>query len=183
MKWSAGVLPLVTLMLLLIALNVGRQLFPREGPPAVLLAETDLIWIELGEGFARSGVYQFSDAQWWEGVISLTNLDCAGNYSGEIPDLVMPSAGIKLDLSCSDLNSLHISSGWMRAAKRMALGIPLHPDRMSLEDWQALPGIGPRLAERIEQDRQKNGDYGDFEALRRVSGIGPKRIDDWRGYF
>jgi competence protein ComEA len=71
----------------------------------------------------------------------------------------------------------------MPAAQRMALGTPLHPERMSLDDWQALPGIGPRLARIIEEDRQKNGDFGDLDGLDRVAGIGHKLIERWRKFF
>ncbi|WP_305041551.1 ComEA family DNA-binding protein [Geoalkalibacter sp.] len=183
MKEAAGALPLVLLVLLLLAFNIGRQVFPRERPPAVLLAESEVLFVELGQGFVRPGVYQFSDASLWEAVISLTTLDCARNLAGESAGMAFPAAGTKLDLSCSDSNLLNISVSWMSAAKRMALGILLHPDRMTLEDWQSLPGIGPRLAERIELDRQKNGDFGSLKALQRVSGIGPKRIRDWESYF
>jgi competence protein ComEA len=51
------------------------------------------------------------------------------------------------------------------------------------DDWQALPGIGPKLAERIEVDRQKNGEFASLEDLKRVSGIGKKRIEAWRIFF
>ncbi|MCP3177174.1 helix-hairpin-helix domain-containing protein [Desulfuromonas sp. KJ2020] len=54
---------------------------------------------------------------------------------------------------------------------------------MSLADWTVLPGVGPKLAERIEKDRQKNGDFGSLEALQRVKGIGPKRINSWKFFF
>lgn len=71
----------------------------------------------------------------------------------------------------------------MAARKRVALGIALHPDRMSRADWESLPGIGPKLALAIELDRQENGDFGHLEALERVRGIGPKRIEAWRKFF
>jgi competence protein ComEA len=71
----------------------------------------------------------------------------------------------------------------MPARQRLALGIPLHPDRMSHADWVALPGIGVQLATRIEADRQKYGDFGRFEALERVKGIGPGKLRALRQYF
>ncbi len=71
----------------------------------------------------------------------------------------------------------------MSAGKRIALSIPLHPDRMDLDDWSALPGIGAKLAARIETDRQKNGEFGTFENLARVKGIGQKSLSRWQKYF
>jgi competence protein ComEA len=82
-----------------------------------------------------------------------------------------------------DLSRCEMNRGWIPAAQRMALLIPLHPDRMSSDDWQALRGVGPRLAEVIEHDRQIYGDFGCFEALDRVKGVGPKRISQWKKFF
>lgn len=110
----------------------------------------------------------------------MTNLDCVREARANWPP---PVTGQRLDFFCNSLNFLDISYSWMPASKRMALAIPLHPQRMNQEDWQALPGIGPRLAARIEEDRQLNGDFGALEELMRVRGIGPKRINDWRSYF
>lgn len=44
-----------------------------------------------------------------------------------------------------------------------------------------LPGIGPVLAKRISEDRNMNGPYRRIEDLRRVKGIGPKKIEALRG--
>jgi competence ComEA-like helix-hairpin-helix protein len=47
---------------------------------------------------------------------------------------------------------------------------------------ELLPSIGPKIAERIVEDRELNGPYESIEDLDRVSGIGPKTIDrvqDW----
>jgi competence protein ComEA len=54
---------------------------------------------------------------------------------------------------------------------------------MNYDDWQALSGVGPRLAERIEVDRQQNGDFGSLDGLKRVRGIGPRSIEGWRNFF
>lgn len=41
-----------------------------------------------------------------------------------------------------------------------------------------LPGVGPVLAERIVDDRMRRGDFISVEDLRRVYGIGPKKLDE-----
>jgi len=38
---------------------------------------------------------------------------------------------------------------------------------------EALPGIGPALATRIVQDRERNGPFGSLDGLQRVKGVGP----------
>ncbi|HEX9024650.1 MAG TPA: helix-hairpin-helix domain-containing protein [Geobacteraceae bacterium] len=71
----------------------------------------------------------------------------------------------------------------MKAKERMVLGIPLDPDLMDLADWDSLPGIGPVLAKSIVDDRHNNGAFGSVEALRRVPGIGEKRLKELKKYF
>lgn len=49
----------------------------------------------------------------------------------------------------------------------------------TLEQLNSLPNIGPVLAQRIVEERQKKP-FASVEDLRRVSGIGPKRIEALR---
>jgi competence protein ComEA len=46
-------------------------------------------------------------------------------------------------------------------------------DRATVEELDALPGIGPALASRIVADREANGPFGSMAALEDVRGIGP----------
>ncbi|MDT8440744.1 MAG: helix-hairpin-helix domain-containing protein [Desulfuromonadales bacterium] len=133
-----------------------------------------------GAGFSTPGVYQFSDGSGLQGVISMTGTK--SNDEALLAEDCPPHLIDGLLLTFEEKTAL-VQCGWMPAEHRIALGIALHPDRMSEADWQALPGIGPVLAERIELDRQNNGDFGRLESLRRVKGVGPKRIETWRTFF
>jgi competence protein ComEA len=50
---------------------------------------------------------------------------------------------------------------------------PVDVDRADSATLDALPGIGPALARRIVEERDKCGPYGSLRALERVRGIGP----------
>jgi competence protein ComEA len=52
---------------------------------------------------------------------------------------------------------------------------PLNINTANAEALQALPGIGPLLADRIVADREAHGPFRTPEDLLRVPGIGPKR--------
>lgn len=155
-----------------------------EALPAFLPLERGIVQVELiGDGLV-SGVYQFNDGLTPKDVIKLTdpllveNLAIDSDWSqplrsGESLRFLIKK-GPKITL---------LQRSWMPASHRMALAIPLHPDRMSRRDWRALPGIGDSLAERIENDRQKNGGFGSLEALTRVKGIGKKRVNRWKEFF
>lgn len=45
------------------------------------------------------------------------------------------------------------------------------------QDLEALPGIGPVLAERIVEHRHLRGEFRDVAQLRNVKGIGKKKLD------
>lgn len=47
----------------------------------------------------------------------------------------------------------------------------------SAAELELLPGIGPTLAQRIVEDRERNGPFATVEDLDRVSGIGPRTIE------
>lgn len=68
----------------------------------------------------------------------------------------------------------------------------LHPQRaeflvdVNLADWPELaqlPDIGETLARRIVESRRRDGPFLRCEDLRRVKGIGPKRIERLRSYL
>ena len=61
-------------------------------------------------------------------------------------------------------------------AAKLLPAAPLDLNRASAADLAALPGIGPVLADRIVAHRQAVGPFPRLEALRGVSGIGPKRF-------
>lgn len=51
----------------------------------------------------------------------------------------------------------------------------------SATELDALPGIGPVLAQRIVDHREKNGPFTSVEGLREVDGIGPKKFESLQG--
>ena len=53
-------------------------------------------------------------------------------------------------------------------------------NRASREELQRLPGVGPALAARIEEDRFRNGPYQTPNDLLRVPGIGPATLNRFR---
>lgn len=178
---GSGLLLLVMLSSLL--WSKGRELLCEEELPAFFLARSapNLLLFE-GE-FSSQGLHQYSDGDRLDSVIKMAIPPGAVYHSvGEIED-GRPLPGLTVTACINADKTLAVSLGWMPARQRMALGIPLHPDRMGLSDWQALPGIGPKLAFAIEKNRQENGEFGSLEALERVRGVGPKRIEAWRRYF
>jgi competence protein ComEA len=57
---------------------------------------------------------------------------------------------------------------------------PVHLNTATLEDLDALPGIGPVTAQKILDFRQQHGAFSSVDELDAISGIGPARLDQLR---
>lgn len=60
---------------------------------------------------------------------------------------------------------------------------PIHLNHASVSQLQVVPGIGPKLAQRITTNRQQHGPFINVQQLTRVKGIGPKRIEKLKPYL
>jgi len=54
---------------------------------------------------------------------------------------------------------------------------PIDINHAAAEELEALPGIGPKLARQIVEDRTANGPFSSREDLQRVKGIGPAKLE------
>lgn len=159
---------------------LSRESFVEKDFPAFLPLNRDFLHVELTGAVVAPGVYQINDGLSLVGVIKMTDTRHLETNPGWVDPL---QDGESIEIIKKGHKIGLLQRKWMPASHRVAVGILLHPDRMSFEDWQFLPGIGKALAARIEKDRQKNGDFVDIEGLLRVKGIGIKSINKWRGFF
>jgi len=60
------------------------------------------------------------------------------------------------------------------SSRRLALGLPVRLNSASAAQLESVPGIGPRRAANIVENRRIMGCFSRLSELSRVSGIGPK---------
>jgi competence protein ComEA len=58
---------------------------------------------------------------------------------------------------------------------------PVHLNGATLEQLDALPGVGPVTAQKILDYRQQHGSFGSVDELDAIPGIGPARLEQLRG--
>ncbi|MDX2085296.1 MAG: helix-hairpin-helix domain-containing protein [Candidatus Melainabacteria bacterium] len=61
--------------------------------------------------------------------------------------------------------------------------VPVSINHASVQQLQVLPGVGPKLAQRIVEYRKQNGPFSTVEALEAVRGIGPKKLSKMKPYL
>ena len=59
--------------------------------------------------------------------------------------------------------------------------VPIDLDTASAALLERLPRIGPALAKRIVEDRERRGPFGSLEAFQRVRGVGPATARELSG--
>ena len=57
---------------------------------------------------------------------------------------------------------------------------PIDVNAASVADFELLPRIGPTLAARIVEERERGGRFGTVDELARVRGIGPRTLERLR---
>jgi competence protein ComEA len=57
---------------------------------------------------------------------------------------------------------------------------PVHLNTATLEELDALPGVGPVTAQKIIDYREQHGAFGSIDELDAIPGIGPARLEQLR---
>jgi len=160
-----GVILLLGAALLLLYAWRAHVLFPPSPPPPGTLS---LAFVEVAGPVAHPGVYSFPKPP------TLTEVWAKAGASGTAPEPDKTIAGgSRVEVAPDGGYGVSAMSG----AQLLTLGLPLDLNRATAEDLDAIPGIGPALAQRIVDYRQAHGPFKKIEDLIEVSGIGPQNLE------
>jgi competence protein ComEA len=141
-------------------------------PPAVA---TNPVFVEMAGEVARPGVYSFPAPP--------TLPEVWRRAGGPEP---LPQSDMTIS-SGSRIEVTHTTGayrlGRMAGPRLLTLGLALDVNTATAEELEALPGIGPTLAQRIIQHCQSHGLYKTWEDLLEVSGIGKKKLEQLKPYI
>lgn len=146
-------------------------LAPGPPPPGVM----SLTFVEVTGPVAHPGVYSFPKPP------SLGEVWQRAGGRGEAPDKDRPiPSGSRVEVGPAGGYRLAAMSG----AQLLTLGLPLDLNRASAEDLEAVPGIGPALAQRIVDYRQAHGPFKKIEELEeKVLGFGSQKVEGIKPYL
>jgi competence protein ComEA len=71
----------------------------------------------------------------------------------------------------------------MEARKKIILGIPLNINTATAEEFSAIPGIGLGIGNKIVEFRNNQGKFFNLEDLKKINGIGNKRLRKIKKYL
>jgi competence protein ComEA len=166
-----GVLLLLGASLLLLYAWRAHILFSPSPPPPGAMS---LAFVEVTGKVPHPGVYSFSKPP------SLGEGWAKAGVAGTVPDPDKTIAsGSRVEVAPDGSYGVSTMSG----AQLMTLGLRIDLNRASAEDLDAIPGLGPALAQRIVDYRAAHGQFKKVEDLGEVSGIGPQNLQKLQPYL
>ena len=175
----------VALAVTLILIVKGRQPVKPAGLTAFSVSNASVALVQLSGDVIHPGIYVMIDNKLTNSVINMSMPRCAEQLSLQPAKLSIPiQSGSTIEIICkSPDNRLLIDHGAMKSSQLLTLGLPLDLNQVTESDLELLPGIGPTLARRIVDYRQKNGVFNRVNELIQVEGIGEKKYKLLSRYF
>jgi competence protein ComEA len=151
--------------------------------PATTTTQAPLIYVQVAGAVERPGVYQVpADSRVFQAVVQ------AGGFTDDADPQAVPLAS-RLSDGCrlyvphrgeTVAGALLSSGGAAGSTTGTSAPGPVSLNSATLEQLDALPGIGPALAQRIISYRETKGRFTSVDQLGDVSGIGPSKLEQLR---
>lgn len=151
---------------------------PRAIPPFAS-ERPGTIAVELSGSSGRDGIYFVPKGTTLSGLLNLAGL--APSNHAEVEDRTAVLKSATTVLVSTDPSDVRTEP--MGLPKRLALGIPIDINRLSIAEMRLVPGIGEKTAERILEHRASSGAFRRLEDLTQVKGIKEKRLEKLRPYL
>ncbi len=177
---------LIAGLALAIAVVLGvRHLAERGRPPAAAVAAeisdvraepTPKLVVHVVGAVRRPGLYRLSDRS--------RIADAVKRAGGPTRHADLPAVNLAAPISDGVQVVVpartHAPAGASSAGAAAAPGGPVHLNTATLEQLDALPGVGPVTAQKILDYRKQHGAFSSIDELDAIPGIGPARLEQLR---
>jgi competence protein ComEA len=140
------------------------------------------ITIELSGEINRPGLISYSQPTMIQQVVQ----DAGGFLINQILSSKVGARILDRDAALTVMSKDHgilILEDPLSAKALWVLGRPIPLNRATSEDLDRLPGIGPGLAQRIVEYRERRGGFSSLDELIKVNGIKEKTFEKIKGYL
>ncbi|MEJ2427956.1 MAG: helix-hairpin-helix domain-containing protein [Deltaproteobacteria bacterium] len=96
---------------------------------------------------------------------------------------VQTESGRRIQIIAEASGATSFKLGWMAVPTRLALGVPLDINQVSVAELSQVPGINYKLAKEVVALRGLRGTFSKLENLCEVKGIGPATVTRLRAYI
>ncbi len=171
-RTQLGIILLLGALLFVVYAWRGNFGLTYSAPPAVA---PNPVFVEMVGEVARPGVYSFP---------APPTLPEVWRRAGGPEPLPQSDSTIS---SGSRIEVTHTTGAYrlsrMSGPRLLTLGLALDVNTATAEELEALPGIGPALAQRIVEYRKAHCPLRKLEDLLEVSGIGPKKLAELKPFI
>jgi competence protein ComEA len=176
---AVGVVALLVLVVgCKVLLRPARQVVP---PPvrvsaAASHAPAPMLFVNVVGAVRRPGLYRLKDGS--------RVADAVSRAGGPTPKAQIELVNLAARIADGEqivVPRLGLASPSATAAGGGIAAGPVHLNSATLEQLDALPGVGPVTAQKILDYRQQHGAFGSVDELDAIAGIGPARLEQLRG--
>ena len=168
---QSGVILLLGAALLLLYAWRAQVFFSSSPPPPGTLS---LAFVEVTGKVDHPGVYSFPKPP------TLREVRAKAGAVGNTPDPdKIIASGSRVEVTPDGGYRVAAMSG----AQLVTLGLPLDLNQATAQDLEAIPGLGPALAQRIVDCRKAHGPFKKVEDLGEIKGIGPQSLPRLKPYL
>lgn len=97
-------------------------------------------------------------------------------FKGSSVDLESITSAAKEDKQRYDKGLVPLTPASVSGEAKQVLGLKIDINKATQFDFESLPGIGPKLAQRIIEKRNELGAFKTIDDIKKVKGIGEKKF-------
>ena len=168
-KWSRDTALLVIAVFLVVIYFMREFYTPKEPAQIASVSSAEQAIVEIEDSSGNSKVYILPEKE-----SEVRGLPLGVSIGGQESEV---KSGSKITLNKDGSAQI----GQMSGEKHIIFSIPLNINKATAQDFEALPGIGPNLAERIIETRKRLGGFKTVDDFKKVKGIGEKKFEKIRG--